>query len=1116
MYYSIDGNPPRNTSVTEGFSSLSDTSQSQPSPSPNATSQSTVSSEPSGSTHLSNPSQPARSSESSAFSKATPRRNPSASSVVRPVPRVLGGQSGAVASLPADGDSRDASVASPPLTRSEPQVGPQSGCAADSGLWGSARWNLYADCALVIHGGDTGTTTSASMFGDGNTTGTIANSVTGVTIDGALTIRSENAFANWHSLGSVVTAASGRVTLAGGGGWRMFGGDTSLTSLDLRGWDVSQAAGMPGMFQNDTSLTTLDLSGWDVSGIGNMEGMFYGDASLSRLDLSRWKTSDTTTNKNIMFRGCTSLTSIDATNWSTTTNHYDNWFSTAPNLKAIDATGWSMAGVTYLQGVFSNCPKLQTITGVGAWDTSHITNTMAMFQSDTSLASLDLHSWNIGNLANMGGMFGGDTSLASLDLHGWDVSKTTNMQSMFQNDASLSRLNLSGWKTSNATTYKDYMFTGCTSLATVDVAHWSTTTGKYDNWFSTAPNLTTLDASTWDTSNLTNMMYGAFSGMPSVVTLDVSGWDTSHVTDMMGAFASNPNLVTIRGLADWDVSHVTRFEAAFRNDPKLTNIDVSRWTLPSTNANLNNMFQGDTSLTTLDLHGWNPNPLNTWSAMLPDGLRMLALGPNTKLGSNAFSNVNTNMTWDELDGFGTTAHYIRTIGNIYSLAARASGPNPKGYYVDHSFTGVEIVIDPNGGAASYQPTSYDTHTTGASVPIPAPTVMTANKPGRLFDGWRDQDGVSWTPGSTLSLGTREYYPSRIITLIPQWKSNDPAIGPVTVHAPAGGPATVDITAERTSTLSSGAGHTWTCTGTCAITGEPATSLQPAPGQSYTLTASAGQVTDPLTGNTITGGTTTVARTLPYSNATYHPQGGTGAPTAYAGYADTATGKAPYTIPNSGADAIPALAHHVFAGWNTSDTATSPDSAYDPGQGLPVLTTAGQSTSLYAVWHEVAAPTGLTVQRDPGTNDVLVTATGKPWAASDTIHLCLTPKAGTPGAATCQDIQAGAGAWDGGTSHTFTRTIPKTTIPDTGQYQVSATLTTTDTWRTPGTVSSLTADTGATPIRVSGPYQHALPLTGGQPQHLATFLAGGLGLALLLLSLVDRLRHQRQAKARHSR
>ena len=88
------------------------------------------------------------------------------------------------------------------------------------------------------------------------------------------------------------------------------------------------------MFSDCSSLTSLDLSGFNTLNVTNMERMFYECSSLTSLDLSNFNTSNVT-NMRDMFAYCTSLTSLDLSNFNT-------------------------SKVTNMYGMFWNCEKLQT------------------------------------------------------------------------------------------------------------------------------------------------------------------------------------------------------------------------------------------------------------------------------------------------------------------------------------------------------------------------------------------------------------------------------------------------------------------------------------------------------------------------------------------------------------------------------------------------------------------------------------------------------------------------------------------------------------------------------------------------------------------------------------
>ena len=123
------------------------------------------------------------------------------------------------------------------------------------------------------------------------------------------------------------------------------------------------------LFHNCTSLTTLDVSNWDTSNVKNMANMFSYCQSLTSLDVSKWNTSNVTTMSQ-MFYNCNKLTSLDASNFDTT-------------------------NVTNMDYMFQYCSQLTTIGDLSNWNTSKVTSIYNIFQGCSSLTSLDLSNWDI-------------------------------------------------------------------------------------------------------------------------------------------------------------------------------------------------------------------------------------------------------------------------------------------------------------------------------------------------------------------------------------------------------------------------------------------------------------------------------------------------------------------------------------------------------------------------------------------------------------------------------------------------------------------------------------------------------------------------------------------------
>ena len=118
-------------------------------------------------------------------------------------------------------------------------------------------------------------------------------------------------------------------------------------------------------------------------------------------------------------------------------------------------------------------------------------------------------------------MFNSCSSLTSLDLSSFNTSVVTNMESMFSSCSSLTSLDLSSFNTSAVTDMR-WMFNRCSSLTSLDLSPFNTSavTGMY-SMFSYCSSLTNLDVSSFDTKSVTNMSY-MFKQCTALDTLTLS------------------------------------------------------------------------------------------------------------------------------------------------------------------------------------------------------------------------------------------------------------------------------------------------------------------------------------------------------------------------------------------------------------------------------------------------------------------------------------------------------------------------------------------------------------------------------------------------------------------
>ena len=92
---------------------------------------------------------------------------------------------------------------------------------------------------------------------------------------------------------------------------------------------------MTYMFNYCTSLTSLDVSNWDTSNVTSMYGMIKYCDSLTSLDVSNWDTSNVT-DMGYMFSNCNSLTTVTGIIDMSKVSNYSYMLQNTPKLQSIN------------------------------------------------------------------------------------------------------------------------------------------------------------------------------------------------------------------------------------------------------------------------------------------------------------------------------------------------------------------------------------------------------------------------------------------------------------------------------------------------------------------------------------------------------------------------------------------------------------------------------------------------------------------------------------------------------------------------------------------------------------------------------------------------------------
>lgn len=185
----------------------------------------------------------------------------------------------------------------------------------------------------------------------------------------------------------------------------MFNGCTALLEIDnLDSIDTSNVIYIGGVFQNCKSLSSVNISGWNVSNARSLEKMFSGCNNITSVgDLSSWITNNATSTE-YMFNGCNKL-------------------------QSIDLSGWNTSNVATMRDMFNNCQKLTSVGDISGWDVSSCANFKEMFNVCLKLENVDTSGWTSTVVTSMDKMFGSCSKLSVIDISGLQVKPGTTISS---------------------------------------------------------------------------------------------------------------------------------------------------------------------------------------------------------------------------------------------------------------------------------------------------------------------------------------------------------------------------------------------------------------------------------------------------------------------------------------------------------------------------------------------------------------------------------------------------------------------------------------------------------------------------------------------------------------
>ncbi|MEB7517251.1 immunoglobulin-like domain-containing protein [Enterococcus hirae] len=521
----------------------------------------------------------------------------------------------------------------------------------------------------------------------------------------------------------------------------------NLTEIEgLSQLDTSKVTSMNCMFNGLSSVTSLDVSGFDTSNVTNMQNMF-ANIPLKKLILgdtfkfvkgkgtltSAWKREDGKGKaytaedfmKNYGTGDLTAGTYVSATGWwGTSPYNFDKNTGTltieAGELSGYAESPWN-SGTVDLEAIKKIVLSGKVVapenseflfsTSAGGKDLTNVTEIEGLSQMDTS------------NVTDMGYMFYGMSSVTSLDLSSFDTSKVTSMKSMFHNTP-LKKLILGD-------TFK---FVGADGKNASLTSAWMREDGKgmfysaadfmnnYGTGDLTAGTYVSVETDTWGTSPY---MFDENTGTLTIGAGELSAaakspWNSDKV-DIKAIkkivlagkvvapenanllFTGNStrgnlaNVTEIEGLSQLDTSNVTSMESMFQGMSSVTSLDLSGFDTSNV-TDMRYMFYDMSNLTNLDLSNFNTSKVTDMASMFS------SMGSITSLDVSSFD---TSKVTDMSDMFADTSLNKLTLGDHFKAIGDTGLSAPKALNDGDQLTGNWIRED--GQSKGYSPADFMTN-----------------------------------------------------------------------------------------------------------------------------------------------------------------------------------------------------------------------------------------------------------------------------------------------------------------------------------------------------------------------------------------------------------------------
>ncbi|MCR4664425.1 MAG: DUF285 domain-containing protein [Paludibacteraceae bacterium] len=450
-------------------------------------------------------------------------------------------------------------------------------------------------------------------------------------------------------------------------GFKDFSKKVKVAKIDASMTDAHLRSTKKMFFQLNNIEEIQNIENLITDDVVNMDSMFYGCSSLTSLDLSDFKT-DKVTSMACMFTSCSSLRSFDLSSFSTANVTNMRRMFDFCGMKSLDLSNFNTSKVTNMREMFSDCHNLRYLD-INSFDISNVEDIDRMFLRCYQLVTIHCEQdWSIYNPNNEEGLFVGCTLLIG--------DQGTECEGLVTDvDINYARLDgldgKRGYFSTKHPVLKPIVYTQYDRTANTLTYFYDNEYGtregilekynlkitRFDHYNIESVNIAIIDPSMKDAhlATTSKMFYGDENHTLKNMT-QIQGMEnlvTDEVMDMSRMFMCCSSLQSI-DLSHFSTGKVQLMTAMFNNCIALTSLDLGSFDTQNV-TKMSYMFTGCEGLESLNISSFNTANVTDMSNMFNNCWNLKSLdvsGFNTE-------NV-TNMSYMFAACSGLTALYVNS------------------------------------------------------------------------------------------------------------------------------------------------------------------------------------------------------------------------------------------------------------------------------------------------------------------------------------------------------------------------------------------------------------------------------------------------------------------------